>query len=240
MSAAAGATADTQRAPPALVEHRVDTRPVQPGVVPARLGDAGHRAPGPAPGAGRRWRAAHRAHRGDRGVRRHGRPRQPRPRRAAPVGPSRCSVRPATPTSTWSMACTTASTWSRRPRASPRRCSSGPAVPVAGAADMRRARHDPHVPDARLLAGPALAVRRSRHRPRRSTGTTSPRASRSGSGPMPPAATRRSTAIVRGPRIGVDYAGPGWADRPWRFGLAGHPALSRPFPTPVRAGQSPA
>ena len=39
--------------------------------------------------------------------------------------------------------------------------------------------------------------------------------------------------IVRGPRIGVAYAGPDWADLPRRFGVRGHPALSRPFP---RAG----
>ncbi len=36
--------------------------------------------------------------------------------------------------------------------------------------------------------------------------------------------------IARGPRIGVAYAGPDWAARPRRFGLRGHPALSRPFP----------
>jgi DNA-3-methyladenine glycosylase len=36
--------------------------------------------------------------------------------------------------------------------------------------------------------------------------------------------------IVRGPRIGVAYAGPDWARRLRRFGLRGHPALSRPFP----------
>jgi len=36
--------------------------------------------------------------------------------------------------------------------------------------------------------------------------------------------------IVAGPRVGVDYAGPEWATRPWRFGIAGHPSLSRPFP----------
>ena len=36
--------------------------------------------------------------------------------------------------------------------------------------------------------------------------------------------------IVSGPRIGVDYAGPGWVDRPWRLGIAGHASLSRPFP----------
>ncbi len=36
--------------------------------------------------------------------------------------------------------------------------------------------------------------------------------------------------IVSGPRIGVAYAGPGWAARPWRFGVADSPSLSRPFP----------
>lgn len=37
---------------------------------------------------------------------------------------------------------------------------------------------------------------------------------------------KRRGTIVAGPRIGITAA----ADRPWRFGLAGHPALSRPFP----------
>lgn len=37
-------------------------------------------------------------------------------------------------------------------------------------------------------------------------------------------------AVVRGPRIGVAYAGPGWAALPRRLGIRGHPALSRPFP----------
>ncbi len=37
--------------------------------------------------------------------------------------------------------------------------------------------------------------------------------------------------VVSGPRIGVAYAGPDWATRPWRFGIAGHRSLSRPFPT---------
>ncbi len=32
--------------------------------------------------------------------------------------------------------------------------------------------------------------------------------------------------IVVGPRIGISTA----ADRPWRFGIKGHPALSKPFP----------
>lgn len=41
-----------------------------------------------------------------------------------------------------------------------------------------------------------------------------------------------ATGIVRGPRIGIAYAGPDWADRPWRFGIRGAAALSRPFPEP--------
>jgi DNA-3-methyladenine glycosylase len=45
-----------------------------------------------------------------------------------------------------------------------------------------------------------------------------------------------SERIVAGPRIGVayagvDHAGVDWAGRPWRVGIAGHVALSRPFPT---------
>jgi DNA-3-methyladenine glycosylase len=42
-----------------------------------------------------------------------------------------------------------------------------------------------------------------------------------------------ATAIVSGPRIGVDYASPEWASRPWRFGIADSEALSKPF-GPVR------
>lgn len=34
--------------------------------------------------------------------------------------------------------------------------------------------------------------------------------------------------VVATPRIGVDYAGGGWAALPWRFALADHPSLSRP------------
>jgi DNA-3-methyladenine glycosylase len=36
--------------------------------------------------------------------------------------------------------------------------------------------------------------------------------------------------VAVGPRVGVGYAGPDWAGRPWRFGVRAHPALSRPFP----------
>jgi DNA-3-methyladenine glycosylase len=36
--------------------------------------------------------------------------------------------------------------------------------------------------------------------------------------------------VVTGPRIGVAYAGPAWSGLPWRFGVRGARALSRPFP----------
>ncbi len=41
------------------------------------------------------------------------------------------------------------------------------------------------------------------------------------------AAPEPAPAIARGPRIGVDYAGP-WAKKPYRFWWSGHPAVSRP------------
>lgn len=34
--------------------------------------------------------------------------------------------------------------------------------------------------------------------------------------------------IGRGPRVGIGYAGPAWATRPWRFWIDGHPSVSRP------------
>ncbi|MFP5342346.1 MAG: DNA-3-methyladenine glycosylase [Candidatus Limnocylindria bacterium] len=39
---------------------------------------------------------------------------------------------------------------------------------------------------------------------------------------------RRIGHVESGPRIGVAYAGPDWAGRPWRLWLAGHPAVSGP------------
>jgi DNA-3-methyladenine glycosylase len=107
------------------------------------------------------------------------------------------------------------------------------AEPVAGAPAMRRARHDPRVLDARLLAGPALVCAgMSIDRGLDGHDLTTGHALWIGAD-SPDAVA--DAAIVRGPRIGVDYAGPGWADRPWRFGLAANAALSRPFPTSVRA-----
>jgi DNA-3-methyladenine glycosylase len=33
-------------------------------------------------------------------------------------------------------------------------------------------------------------------------------------------------AVEVTPRVGIDYAGPDWASRPWRFAIAGHPSVS--------------
>jgi DNA-3-methyladenine glycosylase len=44
------------------------------------------------------------------------------------------------------------------------------------------------------------------------------------------AARMTAAGVVSGPRVGVAYAGDDWAARPWRFGVRGHPSLSRPFP----------
>ena len=45
-----------------------------------------------------------------------------------------------------------------------------------------------------------------------------------------PADTIADADVVTGPRIGVAYAGPEWARRPWRFSVAGHPSVSGPAP----------
>jgi DNA-3-methyladenine glycosylase len=47
------------------------------------------------------------------------------------------------------------------------------------------------------------------------------------------AAALAAAGIVAGPRIGVAYAEPPWAELAWRFGWRAHPALSRPFPRPT-------
>jgi DNA-3-methyladenine glycosylase len=43
-------------------------------------------------------------------------------------------------------------------------------------------------------------------------------------------------AVLTGPRVGVDYAGPDWAARPWRLGIRGSAALSRAFPRSAGSG----
>ncbi len=42
---------------------------------------------------------------------------------------------------------------------------------------------------------------------------------------LPP--TRLPEALMVGPRVGVAYAGPGWADRPWRWWEAGFPVAGQ-------------
>ena len=42
-----------------------------------------------------------------------------------------------------------------------------------------------------------------------------------------PTVQEASPQVAVGPRIGVDYAGDGWAGRPWRFWLAGNQSVSR-------------
>ncbi len=94
--------------------------------------------------------------------------------------------------------------------------------------ELMRARRDrAHDPDARLAAGPArlcqaLAVDRSFDGHDLTVGD------RLWLAPPPLGEPQPLDELASGPRIGVDYAGAGWAARPWRFWLAGNPAVSRP------------
>jgi DNA-3-methyladenine glycosylase len=98
---------------------------------------------------------------------------------------------------------------------------------------MRRRRGRPHDADHRLCAGPArlcqaLAIDRRLDGHDLTTGRELWIAD-----PDPGTRARIAAAgVVVGPRVGVLYAGADWAARPWRFGVRGHPALSRPFASP--------
>ena len=88
--------------------------------------------------------------------------------------------------------------------------------------DRRGGRADAHAP---LASGPArlcqaLAVTRAFDGADLVTGQDLWLAA-----PRPAAA---AVEVATGARIGVDYAGEGWADRPWRFWIAGNPHVSRP------------
>jgi DNA-3-methyladenine glycosylase len=89
--------------------------------------------------------------------------------------------------------------------------------PVEGASLMRRGAAPSDAP--RLASGPGRLTRAmgvtGRH-----NGTDL-----TGGALYVAAGGRRRGAVVTGPRVGISRA----ADRPWRFGLAGSPALSRPF-----------
>jgi len=84
------------------------------------------------------------------------------------------------------------------------------------------------VPDARIAAGPAL-VTAAFDLDRSDTGVDlfDPRSPirvepRPAADPVP--------KIVASPRVGIAYAGPAWATRPWRLSIADHPSVSRPRP----------
>ena len=98
-----------------------------------------------------------------------------------------------------------------------------------GAGDVRARRGRPTDPTIRLCSGPAmvcqgLAVDRSfsGHDLTLGEGLWLAR--------DPGFAGKSKPEIASGPRIGVAYAGE-WATRPWRFWIAGHPAVSRRGPT---------
>ena len=99
--------------------------------------------------------------------------------------------------------------------------------PIEGTELMRLRRGPAAGADDRLAAGPARACQ-ALDVDRSFSGDDLLRPGRLwlASAPVPMA----EHEITSGPRIGVEYAGPDWAARPWRFGLAGSPALSRRFP----------
>ena len=96
--------------------------------------------------------------------------------------------------------------------------------PRVGVDLMRERRGGRPDPDSRLAAGPArlsqaMAITRAFDGHDLTTGDQ-----------LWLAATGDPTEaaeIAVGARIGVDYAGPGWADRPWRFWLTGNSSVSR-------------
>lgn len=111
------------------------------------------------------------------------------------------------------------------------------AAPLDGVAAMAARRGHPSTAPVRLAAGPGLLTQ--------ALGVgldldgadlTRPGALWLAAAPPDVQAALAAAGISSGPRIGVAYAGPGWADRPWRFGWRGHPALSRPFPRPLAGG----
>ena len=109
--------------------------------------------------------------------------------------------------------------------------------PLTGAAAIRIARRGTTVPEERLLAGPALAcaglsIDRNLDGHDLTLGRALWIAADVAS---TPGQSRDAPLIVAGPRVGVGYAGPDWSSRAWRFGLSGSPSLSRPFPTAAGA-----
>jgi DNA-3-methyladenine glycosylase len=101
--------------------------------------------------------------------------------------------------------------------------------PVAGVERMRERRGPSAGADARVGAGPARACQ-ALDIDRRLDGIDLLADTGLWLAAAPSSSAEPPPRIVAGPRVGVDYAGAEWAARAWRFGIAGHPSLSRPFP----------
>jgi DNA-3-methyladenine glycosylase len=101
-------------------------------------------------------------------------------------------------------------------------------APVAGIEAMRADRGRPTDAVARLAAGPARTCQAldidRRHDGLDLLNDPSLWLASDGGDPIP------APSMLVGPRIGVDYAGPEWAGRRWRYGVSGSASLSRPFP----------
>ena len=127
-----------------------------------------------------------------------------------------CSGHRVMPTCTSSTGCITVSTWS------PIRGGEASAVLVRALEPLVGTSPDPQ---PRVAAGPGLVGRWlpvdrtcSGHDLTLGTGLWLTAGS--------PVADRE---VLTGPRVGVAYAGPDWAPLPWRLGVRGSVALSRPF-----------
>jgi DNA-3-methyladenine glycosylase len=101
--------------------------------------------------------------------------------------------------------------------------------PTVGVDLMRSRRGRAADPDHRLAAGPARLCQAL------GVGRAFDGADLTGGSPLviehpgeEAVARARAPGTVAGPRIGVAYAGDA-ALVPWRFGIRGHPSLSRPF-----------
>ena len=96
--------------------------------------------------------------------------------------------------------------------------------PVAGIELMRVRRGRTNDPDSRLCSGPArltqaLAIDRRLDGHDLTAGVDLWLSAGEG--------LRQTESVAVGPRVGVAYAGPEWAGRPWRFRLDGNRSVSR-------------
>ena len=112
-------------------------------------------------------------------------------------------------------------------------------APTIGLEQIRIRRGRPLEPDHRLAAGPARLTQAL------AVDLTHDRLDIAVPGALwlaKPAAEEleavRAPGVLTGTRVGVEYADE-WGAKPWRFGIRGHPSLSRPFRVaPRKAGQA--